>query len=160
MKSILTALFLGLAGFTAQAQASSLKCDCKKIAGLWVSVDREARIGTFLHIPASCEGVRIQQIPQQKEIEGLLPDSILCKGGKFRMQYRFPEGYVDDEGTKAVYPLPPEVAIHLRGDVRIQDKDTISFGMDLIDARCVASTGKPCDSAQFSRVPKERLLEE
>lgn len=160
MKILLTALALGLATTSSFADTAAKPCDCAKIAGLWQHVDKEAHVGTFVNIPKSCEGVQMQQIPQQKEDQGLATDRVLCEGGKFRMQYRFPEGYVDDEGTKAEYPMKPEVAAKLQGDIRLGRGNTIRFGMDIFDEFCKARDGKPCDSAIFKRVPKKDILEE
>lgn len=161
MNSLLTALVLGLAATSSFADEATAKpCDCKKIAGLWQHIDTERHVGTFVNIPKSCIGVQMQQIPEQKEDQGLTTDRVLCEGGKFRMQYRFPEGYVDDEGTKAEYPMKPEVAAQLQGDIRVGPGRTIRFGMDLFDDLCRARDGKPCDSAKFKRVPKKYILEE
>jgi len=159
-KTILAVLMAFVAGSAFAEEKTPSKCDCKKIAGLWVSINEEKHVGTFINIPKSCKGVKSQMIPAQPLDQGLDTDRIFCKNGKYRMQFRFPEGYVDDEGTKAVYPLPPEVAIHLQGDVRVHNAESISFGMDLFDKLCVKSSGKPCDNARFKRVPKDMLYEE
>lgn len=160
MKTLLAALTLGLVAMSAEAATGPLRCDCTKIAGTWASVDEESRVTRFVNIPGSCKGVKIHQLPEEKEDEGLIPDFVLCENGKYRMQYRFPDGYVDDEGTKAVYPLPPEIAAQLRGDVRRYGKNAITFGLDIIDDLCKPSTGKACESAKFNRVPQDQLLEE
>ncbi len=158
---LLASLLLSLLAVPAFAEVTAAKpCDCAKIAGLWQHVDLETHVGTFVNIPKSCVGVQMQQIPEQKENQGLTTDRILCDGGNFRMQYRFPEGYVDDEGTAAEYPMKPEVAAKLRGNIRLGRGRTIRFGMDLFDELCKSRSGKPCDSAIFKRVPKKDILEE
>ncbi len=154
MLNLLSVSFLFLAGVTYAGE----KCDCTAIAGLWTHVDQEAHIGTFVNIPAGCEGVRMQQIPEQKENTGLTTDRILCLDGKYRMQYRYPKGYIDDEGHRAVYPLPKIVAEALRGDVRVSEGGKLSFGIDFIDQLCIKRDGKPCESASFDKIPESEIL--
>jgi len=134
---------------------SALACDCRELAGIWTTMNEETHAGTFMNIPANCQNIKVAVLPESKKVDGLVPDRILCQGGKFRMQYRFPKGYVDDEGTKAVYPMSRDVAARLQGDIRVNEDQTLELGLDMFDASCVRSTGRPCGSARFTRLPKE-----
>ncbi len=141
---------IALTSIDASTSKAGEKCDCTSIAGLWNFIDKEAHIGTFINIPKNCKAVRMQQIPSQNPVEGFPTDRVVCEDGKFRMQYRFPKGYVDNQGKKAIYPLTPEVAKGLRGDICKNADGTLSIGMDLF--------GKGCGTAHFEKIPESEIL--
>lgn len=140
---------LALALILSNGALAANTCDCGSIAGLWKQVDSETQVTTFLKIPASCTNVQIQQNQSQSEDWNMITDRILCEKGSFRIQYRFRNGYVDEDGVKFGYPLPQNVAEALRGDLREFADGSISLGIDAIDSLCVMNDGKPCESSHF-----------